>query len=95
MSSFFDKAKAQAQNALNQGKEKLDEVQASREGSDKLRKLGVAYFNSSRGRGNEQALQEALDAVRDHVRMHGEDFLTKAESASGGFPSRGGHKHAA
>ncbi|MFC7221109.1 hypothetical protein ACFQLX_23545 [Streptomyces polyrhachis] len=93
MSSFFDKAKEQAQNALNQGKEKIDEVQAQREGGGLLRRLGVAYYNLSSGHGDEKAVQDALDAVRAFAREHGDDFLTKAAASSSG-PSWGG-KHAA
>ncbi|MEV6109342.1 hypothetical protein AB0M28_32220 [Streptomyces sp. NPDC051940] len=95
MSSFFDKAREQAQSAYNQGKGKLEEVQAGREGGDKLRRLGAAYFNASRGQGDQDALQDALEAVRQHAEEHGDEFLTKATKPSTGTGHSWGGKHAA
>ncbi|KNB49325.1 hypothetical protein [Streptomyces caatingaensis] len=75
MAGFLDRAKEQAQQALQQGKEKVEEVQAQRAGSDLLRKLGAAYYAEKRGSGTEQATQEALTALEAHISAHGDGFL--------------------
>ncbi|NGN70078.1 hypothetical protein G5C51_40095 [Streptomyces sp. A7024] len=78
MAGFLDRAKTQAQSALNQGKEKVEEVQSQREGAALLRKLGAAYFNEQRGLGSPQATQEAAEAVQRHLQQNGEDFITRS-----------------
>lgn len=52
MAGFLDRAKEQAQRGLTQGKQKLDEVQTQRAGSDLLKKLGAAYYAERRGSGS-------------------------------------------
>ncbi|WP_328384689.1 hypothetical protein OHS81_11395 [Streptomyces sp. NBC_00400] len=75
MSGFLDRAKEQAQSALNQGKQKVDEVQQNRAGNELLRKLGAAYFAERRGSGSPQATQDALNTLEAHVNAHGDAFL--------------------
>ncbi|MEV5593109.1 hypothetical protein [Streptomyces sp. NPDC052496] len=75
MAGFLDRAKEQAQSALNQGKQKVDEVQQQRAGNDLLKKLGAAYYAERRGSGSSQATQEALSALEAHIATHGDGFL--------------------
>ncbi|WP_030672219.1 hypothetical protein [Streptomyces rimosus] len=75
MAGFLDRAKEQAQSALNQGKQKVDEVQQQRAGNDLLKKLGAAYYAERRGSGSDQATQEALSALEAHIATHGDGFL--------------------
>ncbi|MGV4983233.1 hypothetical protein ACWC0C_09500 [Streptomyces sp. NPDC001709] len=75
MAGFLDRAKEQAQQALQQGKEKVDEMQAQRAGGDLLKKLGAAYYAEKRGSGTEQATQDALNALEAHISAHGDGFL--------------------
>jgi hypothetical protein len=78
MSSFLDRAREQAQQALNQGKQKVDEVQTQREGTALLRKLGAAYAKEQNGTGSAEATQQALEAVQRHAEQFGQDFLNKS-----------------
>ncbi|MFH8348098.1 hypothetical protein [Streptomyces sp. NPDC018045] len=75
MAGFLDRAKEQAQSALNQGKQKVDEVQQQRAGNDLLKKLGASYYAERRGSGSAQATQEALSALEAHIATHGDSFL--------------------
>ncbi|MFG3497405.1 hypothetical protein [Streptomyces sp. NPDC047928] len=75
MAGFLDRAKEQAQSALNQGKQKVDEVQAQRAGGELLKRLGAAYYAERRGSGSPQATQDALNAVEAHATAHGDGFL--------------------
>ncbi|MGW3010270.1 hypothetical protein ACWC9R_15755 [Streptomyces sp. NPDC001219] len=75
MSGFLDRAKEQARQGLAQGKQKVDEVQQNRAGSELLRKLGAAYFAERRGSGSPEATQDALNALEAHVNAHGDAFL--------------------
>ncbi|GCD43110.1 hypothetical protein [Streptomyces paromomycinus] len=75
MAGFLDRAKEQAQSALNQGKQKVDEVQQQRAGNDLLKKLGAAYYAERRGNGSPDATQEALSALEAHIATHGDGFL--------------------
>ncbi|MFJ6747222.1 MULTISPECIES: hypothetical protein [unclassified Streptomyces] len=75
MSGFLDRAKEQAQSALNQGKQKVDDVQQQRAGNDLLKKLGAAYYAERRGTGSPEATQGALNALEAHVNVHGDGFL--------------------
>ncbi|MEU8681606.1 hypothetical protein [Streptomyces sp. NPDC048611] len=75
MSGFLDRAKEQARQGLAQGKQKVDEVQQNRAGSELLRKLGAAYFAERRGSGTPEATQDALNALEAHVNAHGDAFL--------------------
>ncbi|MEU3352873.1 hypothetical protein [Streptomyces sp. NPDC037389] len=75
MAGFLDRAKEQAQQALAQGKEKVEEVQAQRGGGELLKKLGAAYYAEKRGSGTADATQEALNALEAHIATHGDGFL--------------------
>ncbi|AZS74079.1 hypothetical protein SLV14_002574 [Streptomyces sp. Je 1-4] len=75
MSGFLDRAKEQARQGLAQGKQKVDEVQQNRAGSELLRKLGAAYFAERRGSGSPEATQDALNTLEAHVNAHGDAFL--------------------
>ncbi|WP_432095015.1 hypothetical protein [Streptomyces sp. bgisy100] len=75
MSGFLDRAKEQAQRGLHQGKQKIDDVQAQRAGQDLVKRLGEAYYAERHGTGTPEGTQKALDAVENHARTHGEDFL--------------------
>ncbi|TJZ45174.1 hypothetical protein FCH28_27825 [Streptomyces piniterrae] len=75
MTGFLDRAKEKAQQGLAQGKQKVDEVQAHRAGSDLLKKLGAAYYAEHRGSGTPEATQEALSALEAHIALHGDGFL--------------------
>ncbi|MEU3506058.1 hypothetical protein ABZ726_37130 [Streptomyces hundungensis] len=75
MSGFLDRAKEQAQSALNQGKQKVDEVQQQRAGNDLLKRLGAAYYAERHGSGSPEATQQALTAVQAHITAHGDAFL--------------------
>ena len=75
MAGFLDRAKEQAQRGLVQGKQKLDEVQTQRAGSDLLKKLGAAYYAERRGTGSPAATQQALQALEAHIATHGDGVL--------------------
>lgn len=78
MASFLDRAKEQAQSALNQGKQKVDEIQQQRAGNDLLKQLGAAYYAEQRGSGSAQVTQDALTALEAHIAAHGDGFLREA-----------------
>ncbi|PKV83470.1 hypothetical protein [Streptomyces sp. TLI_146] len=75
MPGFLDRAKEQAQSALNQGKQKVDEVQQQRAGNELLKQLGAAYYAERRGSGTPDATQQALSALETHIAAHGDGFL--------------------
>ncbi|MGW2227797.1 hypothetical protein [Streptomyces formicae] len=75
MAGFLDRAKEQAQSALAQGKQKVDEVQEKRAGDALLKKLGAAYYAERRGTGSPQATQQALQALESHIAANGDGFL--------------------
>ncbi|WP_189132285.1 hypothetical protein [Wenjunlia tyrosinilytica] len=75
MAGFLDRAKEQAQRALNEGKQKVDEVQAGRTGHDLLRRLGAAYYAEQRGQGSPEAVAAAVRALDEHIRLNGDAFL--------------------
>ncbi|ARX86358.1 MULTISPECIES: hypothetical protein [Streptomyces] len=75
MAGFLDRAREQVQQGLNQGKQKLDDVQAQRAGNDLLKQLGAAYYAERRGSGTPDATQQALSALEAHIATHGDGFL--------------------
>ncbi|KRV47755.1 hypothetical protein AQ490_05095 [Wenjunlia vitaminophila] len=75
MAGFLDRAKESATRALNEGRHKVDEVQEKRAGQDLLRKLGAAYYAQQQGHGSPQAVQDALNAVEEFARTHGDTHL--------------------
>ncbi|MEV0370187.1 hypothetical protein AB0I10_10215 [Streptomyces sp. NPDC050636] len=75
MAGFLDRAKEKAQHGLEQGKQKVEEVQQHRAGGDLLKKLGAAYYAERSGSGSSEATQEALNALEAHINTHGDSFL--------------------
>ncbi|MFF9895240.1 hypothetical protein [Streptomyces longispororuber] len=75
MAGFLDRAREQVQQGLNQGKQKLDDVQAQRTGNDLLKQLGAAYYAERHGSGTPDATQQALSALEAHIATHGDGFL--------------------
>ncbi|MEV3855133.1 hypothetical protein AB0J38_12495 [Streptomyces sp. NPDC050095] len=75
MAGFLDRAKEQAQRGMAQGKQKLDEVQAQRAGTDLLKKLGAAYYAERKGSGTPEATQAAVQALEAHIAANGDGFL--------------------
>ncbi len=85
--SFMDKARAAAQQALDEAKKgidsgqaKLDEAAAKREADKLLATLGAAFYTEQRRGGDREAVNAALNAVDAHVAEHGWS----------GFPGDGG-----
>jgi hypothetical protein len=84
MAEFLDKAKAVAQQALDEAKKvvdtgqaKLDDVQAKREAGKVLTALGAAFYAEQRSGAPRSAVDEALAAVDQYVQVNG----------TAGFPS--------
>ncbi|MFF2651294.1 hypothetical protein [Streptomyces sp. NPDC058045] len=75
MTGFLDRAKEQARQGLEQGKQKLDDVQAQRAGNELLKKLGAAYYAERSGSGTPEATASALSALESHIAAHGSGFL--------------------
>lgn len=75
MAGFLDKAREQAQRGLSQGKEKVGEVQAQRDGKDLVRKLGAAYYAEQHGTGSAANVQQAMAALEQHIAQHGDSAL--------------------
>lgn len=78
MSSFLDKAKTVAQQAidearkgLDQGQAKLDEYQARRQTEHLLSELGGAVYSQQRWGGDHASVERALAALDEHVRTYG------------------------
>ncbi|HRW39772.1 MAG TPA: hypothetical protein P5254_18880, partial [Aquihabitans sp.] len=71
---FLDKVKAQAEQAVKQGQDKLDEAQAKRKANDLLRDLGAWYYATETGRdeGNGPAELARITAeLQAHEAEHG------------------------
>ena len=78
MAGFLDKAKAVAQQALDEAKKgvetgqaKLDDVQAKREAGRVLAALGAAFYAEQRSGGPRSDVDEALAAVDQYVQVNG------------------------
>ena len=98
--SFLDKARAAAQQAIDEAKKgidtgqaKLDEAAAKREGEKLLAALGAAFYAEQRRDGNREAVNTALNAVDAHVTEHGwvgvSDAATAAPAAGAANSSPG------
>ncbi|HUW17572.1 MAG TPA: hypothetical protein VMW94_10885 [Actinomycetes bacterium] len=75
---FMDKARAAAQQAMDEAKKgidsgqaKLDEVQAKREMDKQLAALGAAFYLEQRQDGSRDDVNAALGAVDGLVQEHG------------------------
>lgn len=71
---FLDKAMSQVQQAVNQGQEKLDDMQAKKAADALLRDLGAWYYAKETGRDNGQGQAEIsriLGELQAHEAEHG------------------------
>jgi hypothetical protein len=75
---LLDKVKEQAgtlaekaQQGVDKGKDRLEELQATKRGHALLQDLGTAYYALQRGSGSQEAVDTALKAMDDHVAEHG------------------------
>lgn len=59
---------------LAQGKQKVDEVQQNRAGTELL-KAGRRVLRRTAGSGSPEATQDALNTLEAHVNAHGDAFL--------------------
>ncbi|MEU6284953.1 hypothetical protein [Streptomyces sp. NPDC047028] len=80
MSSFFDRAKRDAErNLLAMGKDKVAEYKEQRSqqhaGAETLKRLGAAYYAERHGTGTPEATQQALQSVEQYVAAHGDGVL--------------------
>ena len=88
MAGFLDKAKAVAQQALDEAKKgvetgqaKLDDAQAKREAGKLLAALGAAFYAEQRLSGPRSDVDAALTAVDGYVETNGTaGFPTDAEA---------------
>jgi len=60
-----------AQQGVTQGKERIEEMQATRRGHALLQDLGTAYYALRRGEGSQEAVDAAVAAMDAHVAEHG------------------------
>jgi hypothetical protein len=89
MAGFLDKAKAVAQQALDeakkgveQGQAKLDEASAKREASRLLAALGAAFYAEQRSGGPRSDVDTALQAVDQFVSVNGTAGFPDAEPSA-------------
>lgn len=61
----------EAQEAIAQGRQALDEWQDRRDTGRLLEELGAAYYAAQRTGGAQSAVEAALAVVDDHVATHG------------------------
>ena len=66
-----EQALAKAQQGVNQGQAKLDELQSKRQADALLRDLGAAYYAQVRQNGPADAVTAALAAVDEHASAQG------------------------
>ena len=64
-------ALAKAQEGVNQGQAKLDQVQAKRQADALLRKLGAAYYARERTNGPQDPIDSTMKELDEHVAAHG------------------------
>jgi hypothetical protein len=94
MAGFLDKAKAVAQQALDeakkgveQGQAKLDEASAKREASRLLATLGAAFYAEQRSGGPRSDVDTALQAVDQFVSVNGTAGFPDAEPSAAAPPA--------
>jgi len=75
MSGFLDRAKQMAEQGMNTGKQKVEEVQVGREATALLKRLGAAYWAEQRDGGSHEEVVRALTAIDEHVAAHGDAAL--------------------
>jgi hypothetical protein len=79
----------QAMDATQEGKAKLDQVQAQRRGEAMLRQLGAAVFAERTGRGtpdSQAKIDQLVNAISAHEQANGLNLTTDPASAPGGQP---------
>ena len=76
---LMDKVKEQAgqlaekaQHGVAEGKDKIEELKAQRQGEKLLRELGTAYYALQRSGGPQAAVDAAIAAMDAHIAEHGE-----------------------
>lgn len=81
----FDKARAATHRALglvkrgtDTARTRMEEMRAQRERNTLLKKLGVAYYAEYTGSGAHAPVENALAALNDHVREHGEQPMSSS-----------------
>lgn len=65
--SQAEQAVAKAQQGMNQGQAKIDQLQAKRQWDGLLRDLGEAYYAQVRQGGSREAVDSALTALDSHA----------------------------
>lgn len=60
-----------AQQGVDKGKDRIEEMQATRRGHALLGDLGSAYYAMVRGGGTQEAVDAAVAAMDAHVKEHG------------------------
>ena len=75
MSGFLDRARQMAEQGMNTGKQKVEEVQVGREATTLLKRLGAAYWAEQRDGGSHEEVVRALTAIDEHVAAHGDAAL--------------------
>jgi hypothetical protein len=82
---FLDKVKAQAEQAVKQGQEKLEDVQAKKKADGLLRDLGAWYYaretERDEGQGDEQ-IARLIGELQAHEAEHGPLGSDKEEEAA-------------
>jgi hypothetical protein len=79
----------QAQEAAQEGRNRLDQAQASRRGDALLRQLGTAVFAERTGRGpadSQAKIDQLIDEISAYERQNGLDLANPAQP---GFPAAG------
>lgn len=84
-----EQALAKAQQGVNQGQAKLDELQSKRQADALLRDLGAAYYAQVRRNGPADAVTAALAAVDEHASAQG--GIDTAAKATDGTTNVGGN----
>jgi hypothetical protein len=84
----------QAQEAAQEGRNRLDQAQASRRGDALLRQLGVAVFAERTGRGSADSqakIDQLINEISAYERQNGLDMTNPAQQGSPplGFPAGG------
>jgi hypothetical protein len=77
----------QAMDATQEGKAKLDQVQAQRRGEAMLRQLGAAVFAERTGRGapdSQAKIDQLVSAISAHEQANGLNLTTDPASGPGG-----------
>jgi hypothetical protein len=87
--SFLDKAKvaaekaaSKAQQGVQQGQAKIEELQDKRKADALLRELGSAYYDEERHGGDHEAVVRAVAALDAHLAAAAEPEAAEPEAAA-------------